>query len=289
MLAFHTVEHSAELLAFLLARHPEVKRTRVRQWLKHGSIEVNGRETTRSSHLLRTGDVVSIRAKRDVRGEGLLPLNMKVSFEDAALIVIEKPANLLSVASAKERGRTAYAFLTDYLRRGHPQSWARVWIVHRLDRETSGIMVFAKTETAKRALQADWDETEKRYLAVVEGYPPADLGVLRSHLNESSPFKVYSAPLGDRTRYAVTHYRVMKRLSGCALVELIPETGRRHQLRVHLADAGCPIIGDDRYGARTNPAHRLGLHATSLRFSHPLSRERVRFESTLPHDLARLL
>ena len=125
--------------------------------------------------------------------EGLLPPGMKVLFEDASLIVIEKPENLLSIASATERDKTAYAFLTDYVRSGNPQSPKWVWIVHRLDRETSGLMVFAKTSAVKRALQAYWHKVEKRYLAVVEGNPPADHGVLRSHLDESGPFKVYSA------------------------------------------------------------------------------------------------
>ena len=201
----HTVEHPAELLAFLFACRPEVKRTKVRQWLKYGSIQVNGRSVTRSDHALQTGDVVSIRAKGDVCGQGVLPPGMKIVFEDASLLVIEKPENLLSMASATERDKTAYAFLTDYVRRGNPQSPERVWIVHRLDRETSGLMVFAKTEAAKRELQADWYMAEKRYLAVVEGNPPADHGVLRSHLDESSPFKVYSAPPSERTRHAATH------------------------------------------------------------------------------------
>jgi len=289
MHATHTVEHPAELLAFLLACRPEVKRTKLRQWLKYGSVQVNGRSITRSDHPLQIGDLVSIRAKGEVRGEGLLPPGMKVLFEDASLIVIEKPANLLSMASATERDRTAYAFLTGYVRRGNRQSRERVWIVHRLDRETSGLMVFAKTEAAKRALQADWYMAEKRYLAVVEGNPPADHGVLRSHLDESSPFKVYSAPPSERTRQGVTLYRVMKRLATRALIELILETGRRNQIRVHLADAECPIIGDHKYGARTNPVRRLGLHASSLQFKHPLSEELLRFESPLPQDLARLL
>ena len=285
----HTVEHPAELLAFLFACRPEVKRTKVRQWLKYGSIQVNGRSVTRSDHALQTGDVVSIRAKGDVCGQGVLPPGMKIVFEDASLLVIEKPENLLSMASATERDKTAYAFLTDYVRRGNPQGSERVWIVHRLDRETSGVMVFARTEAAKCALQAHWDKTEKRYLAVVEGHPPADHGVLQSHLDESGPFKVYSAPPGERTRRAVTHYRVVKRMAARALVELTPTTGRRNQLRVHLADVGCPIVGDRKYGARTNPARRLGLHAGSLQFTHPLSGARLQFESPLPPGLARLL
>lgn len=287
--AAHTVEHPAALLAFVFACRPEVKRTTVRQWLKYGLIHVNGRSVTRSNHPLQTGDVVSFRAKGEVRGAELLPPGMTVVFEDASLIVIEKPENLLSMGSATERDKTAYAFLTDYVRRGNPQSPERVWIVHRLDRETSGLMVFAKTEAAKCALQAEWYKTEKRYLAVVEGQPPADHGVLRSHLDESSPFKVYSAPPSERTRHAVTRYRVMKRRATRALVELTPETGRRNQIRVHLADADCPIVGDQKYEARTNPARRLGLHAESLQFTHPLSGELLRFQSPLPQDLARLL
>jgi 23S rRNA pseudouridine1911/1915/1917 synthase len=289
MPASHTVQHPAELLTFLLACHPGVKRTTVRQWLKHGSVQVNGRPVAHSNHPLQIGDTVSVRTKDEVLAEGLLPPGMKVLFEDASLIVIEKPENLLSMASATQRNKTAYALLTDYVRRGNPQSSQRVWIVHRLDRETSGLMVFAKTEAAKRALQAHWHKTEKRYLAVVEGNPPADHGVLTSHLDESGPFKVYSAPPNQRTRHAVTRYRVIKRTATRALVELTPTTGRRNQIRVHLADAKCPVVGDRKYGARTNPARRLALHASSLQFKHPLSGELLNFESPLPQDLARLL
>jgi 23S rRNA pseudouridine1911/1915/1917 synthase len=289
MPASHTVERPAELLTFLFACRPEVKRTKVRQWLKHGSVHVNGEPITRSNHLLKAGDVVSIHRKDEASVGGRLPSGMKVLFEDAALVVIEKPEGLLSMASETQRDKTAYAFLTDYLRRGNPRSRQRVWIVHRLDRETSGLMVFAKTEAAKLALQAHWGKTDKRYLAVVEGRPPADHGVLRSHLDESSPFKVHSAPPSERTRRAVTHYRVVKQTATLALVELTPTTGRRNQIRVHLADAGCPIIGDRKYGARTNPARRLGLHASFLQFEHPLSGEVLRFESPLPRELARLV
>ena len=150
-------------------------------------------------------------------------------------------------------------------------------------------MVFAKSEGTKRALQANWRRTDKRYLAVVEGRPPADHGVLRSHLDESSPFKVYGAPPSEQTRHAVTNYRVVKHNATRTLIELTPETGRRHQIRVHLADAACPIIGDHKYGARTNPARRLALHASSLQFTHPSSGELLRFESPLPQELAGLV
>ena len=289
MLESHTVERPAELLLFLFACRQEVKRAKMRHWLEHGSIQVNGQSVTRANHPLQIGDVVSIRAQGEVRGQRLWPPGMEIVFEDVWLIVIEKPEHLLSMASATQRDKTAYSMLTDYVRRGNPRSPERVWIVHRLDRETSGLMVFAKTEAAKHALQARWDKTEKRYLAVVEGHLPADHGVLTSHLDESGPFKVYSAPRSERTRHAVTHYRVMKRIATRALVELTPTTGRRNQLRVHLADAACPIVGDRKYGARTDPARRLGLHAGALHFTHPQTGELLWFASPLPRDLARLL
>jgi 23S rRNA pseudouridine1911/1915/1917 synthase len=285
----HLVKHPAELLALLMAWRPEVKRTKLRQLLKFGAVQVNGRPVKRSNHLLQAGDRVSIRGKSEHRAEGSLPPGMKVVFEDAAVIVIEKPVNLLSMASPTEQDRTAYALLTDYVRRGNPRSPARVWIVHRLDRETSGLMVFARTEAAKRSLQVDWSQTEKRYLALVEGSPPAERGTLSSHLDEGGPFKVYSTAPSERTRTAVTRYRVIKRRAALTLVGVTLETGRRNQIRVHLAEAGCPIIGDQKYGARTNPARRLGLHASSLQFEHPLSGELLRFESPLPPVLARLL
>ena len=285
----HTVERPAELLTYLFATFADVKKTSVRQWLKHGSIEVNGRSVTQFNHPLQVGDVVSLRTKEESLAEARLPATIKVLFEDAALLVVEKAASLLSMASETEREKTAYALLTDYVRRGNPRSSERVWIVHRLDRDASGLMVFAKSEAAKLALQASWHEADKRYLAVVEGSPPAEQGVFASHLNESNPYKVYSGPPGEHTRHAVTKYRVVKRNAGRTLIELTLQTGRRNQIRVHLADAGCAIVGDRKYGARTNPAQRLGLHACALKFKHPLSGEMLRFESPLPRELASLV
>jgi 23S rRNA pseudouridine1911/1915/1917 synthase len=283
------VEHPAELLAFLVGSHPEMTKSKLRQCLKHGSVQVNGRTITRFNHVLQTGDAVSIRTKKEALADARLPPGMKVLFEDASLIVVEKPEGLLSMANERERHKTAYAFLTDYVRRGDPRSPERVWIVHRLDRAASGLMVFAKTELAKRAMQSQWRQVDKRYLAVVEGRPPADQGVLASHLDESRPFKVHSSPPSAQTRHAVTNYRVLKRNATRTMVELTLETGRRNQIRVHLADAKCPIIGDYKYGARTNPARRLGLHGSSLQFKHPSSGEQLRFESRLPRDLASLV
>jgi 23S rRNA pseudouridine1911/1915/1917 synthase len=285
----HIVEHPAELLAYLFARHPQLKKGTVRQWLKHGSVYVNGSAVSRFDHVLEIGDVVSIRGKKESVSNALLPTTLNILFEDASLVVIEKPAGLLSMANDTQRHKTAYAFLTDYVRRGNSRSNQRVWIVHRLDREASGLMVFAKSEAAKRTIQANWQTANKRYLAVVEGSPPEEQGELRSYLNECNPFKVFSAPSGEQTRLAITQYRVIKRNTMRALVELILQTGRRNQIRVQLADAGCPIIGDRKYGALTNPARRLALHASALRFHHPAGEELLQFESPLPRTLGRLV
>jgi 23S rRNA pseudouridine1911/1915/1917 synthase len=284
-----TVDQSAELLPYLFATWPEVKRKQVRTWLKFQAVTVNGRAITQFNHPLQPGDVVAIRTDRFAIPKTMLAAGIKVYFEDASLIVIDKPENLLSIASESEPEKTAYFQLTDYVRRGNPLGRERVWIVHRLDRETSGLMVFAKTEQAKEALQTGWDKAEKRYEALVEGRLPKDQGVFESDLDETNPFRVYSAPASAITRHAVTHYRVLARREWRTLVGLTLETGRRHQIRVHLADAGCPIIGDKKYGAKSDPAKRLGLHACALRFPHPVTGEELSFESPLPRDLSRLV
>ncbi|HMJ05217.1 MAG TPA: RluA family pseudouridine synthase [Chthoniobacterales bacterium] len=283
------VEAPAELLSYLFEHWPEVKKKQVRTWLKHQAVTVNGRPISQFNHPLVPGDTVAIRSDRFAVPKTVLASGMKVFFEDATLLVIDKPENLLSVASLAESEKTAYFQLTDYVRRGSAHARDRIWIVHRLDRETSGLMVFAKTEEAKRALQADWEQVTKRYEAVVEGMLPAEEGTLESDLDETSPFKVYSAPRSEGTRHAITRYRVLARKGKRSLVALELETGRRHQIRVQLADVRCPIIGDEKYGAKTNPAHRLGLHACGLRFTHPATKKVLSFESPLPKDLARLV
>ncbi len=284
-----TVDEPAELLAWLFASWPSTKKKQVRTWLKHQAVLVNGRVITQFNHPLKPGDVVAIRSGHYAAPDAVIAGGIKVHFEDAALIVIDKPADLLTIASEAEQEKTAYFQLTDYLRGNDPRGRERVWIVHRLDRETSGLLVFAKTPEAKRILQTGWDKAEKRYQAVVEGLLPNDKGTFQSWLNETSPFKVFSVPRGANFRHAITHYRVLKRNKGRSLVELTLETGRRHQIRVHLADAGCPVVGDMKYGAKTNPAKRLGLHAWSLRFLHPVTNQELRFESPLPPELARLV
>lgn len=285
MLRPAVVDAPAKLLEFLFARLPGVKKTKVRTWLKYQAVLVNGRAVTQFDHALAPGDVVEIRSGRFAAPKVRLGGGMKIWFEDAHLIVVDKPADLLSIASPDEPERTAYFLLTDYVRKGRPDARERVWIVHRLDKETSGLMVFAKTPQVKEALQSAWDEVEKRYEAVVEGRPPDPRGTLECHLDETNRFKVFVVPRAEGMRHAVTHYRVLASARGRSLVELTLETGRRHQIRVQLAHVGCPILGDEKYEARSNPADRLALHATALRFTHPVTGQELAFQSPLPKEL----
>jgi 23S rRNA pseudouridine1911/1915/1917 synthase len=284
-----TVSQPAELLDYLFATWPETKRKQVREWLKFGSVAVNGHVVTQFDHRLKPGDQVLIRAKGLAAPQTKLPGGVRIRHEDDDIIVIDKPAGLLSIASPSEEEKTAYATLTDHVRRGNRQSRERVWIVHRLDRETSGLMIFAKNEAAKTTLQENWNAAEKKYLAVVEGAPPKETGLLESHLDESNPLKVYLAKEGPDTRHALTRWRLVKKGRATALLELTLETGRRHQIRVQLSGAGWPIVGDKKYGAQTNPVRRIALHATTLRFVHPVTRREMRFDSPLPGDLGALV
>ena len=284
-----TVTKEGPLLASLFAAWPDEKKKQIRTWLKFQAITVNGRPVSQFDHLLKPGDEVAVRSDRFAAPKTRLSSGLQIYFEDAHLLVVEKPEGLLSISSPAEPEKTAYFQLTEYLRHKHPRSRERVWIVHRLDRETSGLMVFAKTAPAKEVLQSHWDKFEKRYEAVVEGRMPKESGKLKSDLDESNPHHVAVRPRSERTRHAVTHYRVLQAGPQRTLVELTLETGRRHQIRVQLAHAGCPVVGDEKYGAKTNPAGRLGLHACFLRFRHPVTGDELRFTSPLPKPLARLI
>lgn len=285
-----TVSQPAPLLEHLFTAWPEVKKKQIRTWLKFKAVTVNGQPISQFDHPLKAGDVVAIRGDRYAAPGDKLPSGLKLLHEDADILVIEKPERLLTIASEKVRDNTAYFYLTDYVRRGDPFSHERVWIVHRLDRDTSGLMVFAKTEAAKRTLQARWEDAKKCYYAVVTGALPEEKGTLKSYLDESDPGKVYVTPDREQGRLAITHYRVLKVQESYSLLRLTLETGRRHQIRVQLAEAGCPIIGDEKYSkSKFNPIRRLALHACLLEFPHPRTGERMKFESPLPGNFAGLV
>ena len=256
-------------------------RTKIKQLLKHGAIQVNGAAVKRHNQVLLAEDIVSV-----IRGNKetavVPPLGIKVVYEDDSVIVIEKPAGLLTIASDKEKTKTAYYQLNEFLRQRDPKARERIFIVHRLDRDTSGLIVFAKSEAIKRKLQGSWKEFEKRYYAVVEGVPGKKAGEIKSRLKETKSLRVHSNEHSSEAKLSTTKYRVIKQGQGYALLDILLETGRKNQIRVHLADIGHPVAGDKKYGAETAPFRRLGLHAYLLSFNHPVTGEPLSFKSKMP-------
>jgi 23S rRNA pseudouridine1911/1915/1917 synthase len=211
-----------------------------------------------------------------------LPHGLTILYEDRDLLVVDKPAGLLTIATATDRERTAYFILTDYVRKGQPKSRNRIFIVHRLDRETSGVLVFAKNEMAKHRIQEGWDQIRKTYLAVVHGRPEKDAETITTHLAENTAHVVYSTPDTTRGKLSQTAYRVLKATQDYALLEVDLLTGRKHQIRVHLAGIGHPVVGDRKYGREKDPHKLLALHARSIEFAHPFSGKPLAFNAKIP-------
>lgn len=285
-----TATEPTPLLPFLIAQWPEVKRTKIKQWLRFDAVKINGRTVTQHDHTVQPGDVISIQPQKAPPPITPLPAGLSIIHEDDEIMVIRKPVNLLTIATDTEREKTAFKIMTDYLRESTRSSRDRLWIVHRLDRETSGLLVLAKSEESKTWLQENWARMEKRYQAVVEGNLPAEKGKVVGHIDETQPHRVYATDRATATtREATTHYQVLGKAYNRSLVEVTLETGRRHQIRAQLASVNCPIVGDEKYGAKTNPIKRLALHATYLKLLHPTDERELIFQSPLPPELSRLV
>ena len=211
-----------------------------------------------------------------------LPRGLAILHEDRDILVVDKPAGLLTMGTDSDKTRTAYFVLTDYVRKGYSKSRNRIFIVHRLDRETSGILVFAKTLDAKLSLQNQWKETEKKYLAVVHGHCDKKAETITTHLAENKAHFVYSTSNSAKGRLARTAYKVLKQTRDFALLEIKLLTGRKHQIRVHLAGIGHAVVGDRKYGKEDRGRARLALHASSISFKHPYSGQRLTFETKVP-------
>lgn len=210
------------------------------------------------------------------------PKSLPIVHEDHDILVVEKPSGLLTMGSDRERDRTAYAYLMDYVRKGVAKSRNRVFIVHRLDRETSGLLVFTKDEDSKYWLQDEWSQFQKTYYAVVRGQLPEKEGVLTSYLAEAGVHKMVSVKDAKRGKLAKTAYTVIKENKDYSLLKIDLMSGKKHQIRVQLADQGCPVVGDKKYGTGEKGTKRLMLHAGSLTIKHPYSHEWMTFETPLP-------
>ncbi|MBW4056387.1 MAG: RluA family pseudouridine synthase [Proteobacteria bacterium] len=217
------------------------------------------------------------------------PKGLAVLHEDRDIIVVEKPCGLLTMGTERDKSRTAHTILNEYVRKGDSRSRNRVYIVHRLDRETSGILVFAKSEAAKNFLQEHWQETEKRYLTIVYGSVAPKTATISSYLTENSAFTVYSTSDPARGKLSHTEYTVLKEAKGFSVLEIHLLTGRKHQIRVHLSEKGHPVVGDKKYGTGHDSYGTLALHARSLSFTHPVTGKRLHFTTGTPEFFTRLV
>ncbi len=275
------------LAARLKELFPEASGVSRKDWLAHGRVTVNGQVARDGRIVLAEGDRVGLGHETVSRVSLTHPL--KSVHEDEHLIVIEKPADLLTIATDKEQERTAYRLVFAYLAAKRPPE--RPWIVHRLDRQTSGLLVVAKSMVAKRHLQEQFAAraVTRGYVAVVEGRVAADAGRLEDRIVEGTSLRVRTAGAREAgARLAVTRYRVRERRATVTVLDVELGTGRRHQIRVQLAALGHPVVGDRTYHAATDPVRRLCLHAATLGFVHPATGAAVRFESPAPAAFARV-
>jgi len=217
------------------------------------------------------------------------PEGLTILYEDHDIVVVDKRSGLLTMSTATIRENTAYFRLTSYVRKGNCKSRNRVFIVHRLDRDTSGVIVFAKNVHVKLALQKAWKEFEKQYVAVVHGALPEKEGVITSYLAENSVHKMFSIDNPEKGLLAKTGFKVLKESKSYSLLEIELLTGRKNQIRVHLAEKGFPVVGDKKYGKPDKGIKRLALHAASLTLVHPKTKEKMVFKAKAPAYFKTLL
>lgn len=283
----YTPASDTTLLDFLFASMPERKRTTVKELLKYNRVAVNGMPVTLHNTPVTPADTVSVNLTREFKV--FSNRRVKLVYEDSDIMVIEKGYGLLSMGNDKVKEGTAYSILKDYVKWSNPAN--KIFIVHRLDRDTSGLMMFAKTIEAKEAMQHNWNNMvlNRKYLAVVEGTPDEEAGVIRSYLAENSQYEVYSTDDPEEGQLAVTRYSTVAAGKNYTMLEVELDTGRKNQIRVHMKDIGHPISGDRKYGASPSPIHRLALHARTLRFIHPITRKEMDFSTGIPTAFRRLV
>ena len=218
-----------------------------------------------------------------------LSRGLELLYEDRDILVVDKPAGLLTVRTETNKFKTAEYILTDYVRKGSLKLQKRIFVVHRLDQWTSGVMIFAKSEEVMSFLKAQWGDTEKKYVGVVHGHLAQKEGIITSYLAEDKAHDVYSTTDATKGKLARTAYKVIKETKRFSLLEVHLLTGRKNQIRVHLADEGHPIVGDRKYGRIKDGYERLALHSKSISFKHPASGEQMTFEAKVPNYFNKLI
>ena len=282
----YNVTEPDELMAFLMKKMDSVSRTRVKALLSNRVVLVDNVIVTQFNHPLKPGMKVQISREKN-KHEFRHPM-LKIVYEDAYLIVVEKKEGLLSVATDHQKERTAQHILSEYVKRTHRNN--RVFVVHRLDRETSGLMMYAKDEKTQHTLRDNWHDivVDRRYVSIVMGDMERDQGQIRTWLTDRKLY-VSSSNYDDGGKLSITHYKTIKRANGFSMMELDLETGRKNQIRVHMSELGHPVVGDQRYGCEIDPLGRLALHAFKLCFYHPVTGELMEFETPYPTSFRNLM
>ena len=276
----YIVERDAPLLEYLLSTLTRLSRNKIKDTLKGHGVKVDGSVVTRHDFPLRRGMKLSV-SKTKRNNDTFKNRYVKIVYEDRYLVVIEKNIGILSMA-AGHKSLNVKAVLDSYFRSTRQRCLAHV--VHRLDRDTSGLMIYAKDMETERILESDWHNIvyDRRYVAVVSGEVIDEGGTITGWLKDNSAYITYSSPVDNGGKYAVTHYHTLARTTEYSLVEYSLETGRKNQIRVHSADMGHPVCGDSKYGNGDDPLHRLCLHAYVLCFRHPVTHRCMEFSTPIP-------
>ncbi len=282
------VDKTAALLDFLIEKQVRKSRSAVKSLLAHKQIKVNGKLITQFDHPLKPGDKVSVMKFDQSRKEKKLN-GLKIVFEDDELIVIDKEAGYLTVSTDKEKARTIYHSLNEYLKKKKRDG--RVFVLHRLDRDVSGLLAFSKTADTQAVFQKNWDKVVKEYIytAVVEGKPEKENGTVKTWLSENKNLVMMSSPTNNGGMEAITHYKTVKSTGRYTLLDFELETKRKNQLRVQMQSIGHPVVGDKKYGAPNNPIKRIALHVRKMTVVHPRTGEKLEFISPVPRQMQYLI
>ena len=282
----YTVEQDAPLFEYLLQTLKGKSRNKVKDILRGNGIKVDGKVVTRHDFPLKKGMKVSVSLSK--RNELFKSRYVKLVYEDKYIVVVEKNAGILSMA-AGHSSLNVKSVLDKYFALSHQK--CRAHVVHRLDRDSSGLLIYAKDMQTEQVLEHNWHEIvyDRRYVAVLSGEMEKDGGTIANWLKDNSAYITYSSPVDNGGKYAVTHFHTLARTTEHSLVESQLETGRKNQIRVHAADMGHPVCGDKKYGNGDDPIHRLCLHAYLLCFYHPVTRERMEFETPVPTSFRSVL
>jgi len=275
------VKSASELMTFLLDHMGGMKRNSVKSLLAHRQVSVNDQVITQYNHVLKVGDRVEISGQTGTTE--LTHSKLKIIYEDKNIVVVDKKEGLLTVSTGKGDETTVFSILKNHVQRNAPKN--RIYVVHRLDRETSGVLIFAKDKETQEILQSNWKEivTKRLYVALVEGRVEKGKEVITSWLTEHpKSLKIRSSNVDNGGQKATTNIKRLKAGDQYSLLELELDTGRKNQIRVHLQDIGHPVAGDQKYGAKTDPCGRMALHARLIEFYHPATNKKVSFESPVP-------